>query len=314
MQLKASRFLIVICSPNSAESEWVGKEINYFCSVNSKENIYLFIINGEPFSACQERECYNPELWKVGFVNPLGVNIREKTYSFPFSRWNVERAYIQLITKLLGVNFDTLWNHHKRLLIQKLCMIFMISLTVLGLLAAVVRHYMPVDVSLILQERTPLNEYLPEIADIEIGVSVRKYNNHFSISHPNSIIILEEIPAGYLGEEVSVTVEGYLCSGYDTTFKLSRENEIFIFRDDMYYGHINFILMDKDTHKPLPYYSISICDEKLDSDSCGVVDYFIPIERQREEYQLHSTQLIFEDAILQPPFISNERVVMAKPI
>lgn len=40
-RLKASRNLIVICSPNSAKSEWVGKEIAFFHSLGMAKNIML---------------------------------------------------------------------------------------------------------------------------------------------------------------------------------------------------------------------------------------------------------------------------------
>ena len=40
-RLFASRNLIVICSPNSANSQWVGKEIEYFSSLGRTKNIYF---------------------------------------------------------------------------------------------------------------------------------------------------------------------------------------------------------------------------------------------------------------------------------
>ena len=44
-RLKASRNLIIICSPNSAKSEWVGKEIEYFHQLGRTKNIHFFIIS-----------------------------------------------------------------------------------------------------------------------------------------------------------------------------------------------------------------------------------------------------------------------------
>lgn len=41
-RLKASRNLIVICSPNSARSEWVGKEIAFFHQLGRTEQIHFF--------------------------------------------------------------------------------------------------------------------------------------------------------------------------------------------------------------------------------------------------------------------------------
>lgn len=45
-RLRASRNLIVICSPNSAQSEWVGKEIKFFHQLGRTKQIYFFIVDG----------------------------------------------------------------------------------------------------------------------------------------------------------------------------------------------------------------------------------------------------------------------------
>ncbi|MEE0927071.1 MAG: toll/interleukin-1 receptor domain-containing protein, partial [Bacteroidales bacterium] len=41
--LRTSEHLIVVCSPTSAKSAWVGFEIDYFCSLGRKENVHLII-------------------------------------------------------------------------------------------------------------------------------------------------------------------------------------------------------------------------------------------------------------------------------
>ena len=43
-RLKASQHLIVICSPNSAKSKWVGREIEFFHNLGRTKNIHFFII------------------------------------------------------------------------------------------------------------------------------------------------------------------------------------------------------------------------------------------------------------------------------
>lgn len=116
-RLKASRNLIVICSPNSAKSEWVGKEIEFFHQLGRTKQIHFFIVDGEPHSGNPDTECFNPIVETLGLPEILGANIHEKIYRWPWM--NKERAYVQLISKLLGVEFDAIWQRHKRLLIQK---------------------------------------------------------------------------------------------------------------------------------------------------------------------------------------------------
>ena len=59
-RLKASRNLIVICSPNSAKSEWVGKEIEFFHQLGRTKQIHFFIVDGVPHSDHPDTECFNP--------------------------------------------------------------------------------------------------------------------------------------------------------------------------------------------------------------------------------------------------------------
>lgn len=77
--LRASKNLIVICSPNSAKSEWVGKEIEFFHSLGRIKNIHFFIVEGTPHSGNPDTECFNPVIDQLGLPEILGANIHEKT-------------------------------------------------------------------------------------------------------------------------------------------------------------------------------------------------------------------------------------------
>ena len=46
--LAESRYLIVICSPHSAQSRWVGEEIKAFKRLGREDRILALIIAGEP--------------------------------------------------------------------------------------------------------------------------------------------------------------------------------------------------------------------------------------------------------------------------
>src|ERR1700756_1863162 len=46
--LKESRYLIVICSPRSAQSRWVGEEIKTFKRLGREDRILALIVDGEP--------------------------------------------------------------------------------------------------------------------------------------------------------------------------------------------------------------------------------------------------------------------------
>lgn len=53
-KLDESKYLIVICSPNSAQSKYVGEEIAYFRLKGREREIIPFIIDGIPHSKDRE--------------------------------------------------------------------------------------------------------------------------------------------------------------------------------------------------------------------------------------------------------------------
>jgi hypothetical protein len=54
--LEASQFLIVLCSPNAAQSRHVNEEIRHFKMLGSGDRVVPIIADGEPGSA--DRECF----------------------------------------------------------------------------------------------------------------------------------------------------------------------------------------------------------------------------------------------------------------
>jgi tetratricopeptide (TPR) repeat protein len=70
--LTNSSFLIVICSPASAQSKWVNEEIRQFKMLHGCDKVLALIVEGEPNakSDAAELECFAPALKFV--VNPNG--------------------------------------------------------------------------------------------------------------------------------------------------------------------------------------------------------------------------------------------------
>lgn len=64
--LRASRYLIVLCSPAAAKSRWVNEEIRYFKSLGRSERILALMLDGEPNAsddpAEADLECFPPAL------------------------------------------------------------------------------------------------------------------------------------------------------------------------------------------------------------------------------------------------------------
>ena len=89
--LRASRYLIVLCSPGAAASRWVNEEIRYFKELGREDRILAVILDGEPNASdapsTADRECFPTALrYRVDSdgqltterVEPIGGDLRPK--------------------------------------------------------------------------------------------------------------------------------------------------------------------------------------------------------------------------------------------
>lgn len=107
--LSASQSLVVLCSPAAAASRWVNAEVQAFKRLGKADQIYCFIVDGEPNSG-DNHECFPDavryQLDKTGVIGtneaePLAADARKQGDGF-------NTASLRLIAGLLGVGFDEL--------------------------------------------------------------------------------------------------------------------------------------------------------------------------------------------------------------
>ncbi len=106
--LEGSLHLVVVCSPNSAHSDWVDTEINYFISLrpDNKKQIFPFIIDGVPRSK-DGIECYPQKLRELTMTEDiLGGNVK--------SEGGREKAFIRILAGMTCIPFSILWNQYER--------------------------------------------------------------------------------------------------------------------------------------------------------------------------------------------------------
>ena len=297
-RLKASRNLIVICSPNSAQSEWVGKEIEFFHSLGRTKHIHFFIVNGIPNSGNPNTECFNPVVKKLGLPEILGANIHEKIYRWPWL--NKERAYVQTISKLLEVEFDSIWQRHKRQLIQKTIAWIIGVIIVLAAVIGAWNRNLPIDTEIRLVEATPHNPKLPPLKDAIVSITLENEMKQDTIKSMDRGIIFTNIPKRFLGREVKISVTCKDFLPIDTTLTLNEKMTIDIRRDENIYGDIHFTLWNIDKEAPMPNTTISVKGIKTVSDSKGRVKMFIPIESQDTVYNLRSSIKLADEFLYVP--------------
>ena len=298
-RLKASRNLIVICSPNSAKSEWVGKEIEFFHQLGRTKQIHFFIVDGIPHSVHPDTECFNPIVNTLGLPEILGANIHEKIYRWPWM--NKERAYVQLISKLLGVEFDAIWQRHKRLLIKKAVAWTIGIIAVLSALIGVWVTNQPVDVEVCLNEVSVHNDNLPPLENAIVTMTLDNESKTDTIRSLDSATIFTNIPHRFINNKVRVTMECQNFITTDTVILLSKNVNIDVRRNPEVFGNICFKLWNPDTEQTSANTEMDIDGHSATSDSNGYVSLTIPLEEQKTTYPVSSSSISLYDKTITLP-------------
>lgn len=179
--LESSKFLIVICSPHSAKSEWVSNEVSKFIEWGRLEYIIPFIIEGVPNSN-DEKECLPLSLRE--YVDKhrdrelLGVSISEV---------GREKAFVRVVSRMLGISFDELWKRHERE--RKRRMFFWSIGTPL---AAFFLYYMAIPVSLTISLLDD-NHKLPMADNAILTVNGAEY----PLNRLDTVLTVNDIPGYY---------------------------------------------------------------------------------------------------------------------
>ena len=112
--LKASRFLIVLCSPASAKSKWTNAEIEAFKRLHPKACILAAILSGEPFASempgREHEECL-PQALRLKYdghgrpttkrAEPLAADLRGDAHGR-------RTGFLKLVAGMLDVGLDDL--------------------------------------------------------------------------------------------------------------------------------------------------------------------------------------------------------------
>lgn len=297
-RLKASQNLIVICSPNSAKSEWVGKEIEYFHNLGRTKNIHFFIVDGMPHSGNPDTECFNPVINQLGLPEILAANIHEKNYRWPWI--NKERAYVQLVSKLLGVEFDAIWQRHKRQMVRKAVAWAIGAIAVLCALLFVWRANQPFDATIQIQEASVHNDNLPPLKDAVVTMELDNETKCDTLPSLGDPMVFKNIPHGFTGKPVHLTINCKDFLSLDTTITLSQNMTVGLRRDPSVYGNVFFKLWNPNEETTAANAKVSVNGFETYSDEEGNVSLFIPLEKQQRYYIVTSELPLANDTLTMP--------------
>ena len=296
-RLKASRNLIVICSPHSAQSQWVGKEIEFFHNLGRTKQIHFFIVEGVPHGD-EDTECFNPVVETLGLPEILGANVNEKIYQWPWL--NKERAYVQLISKLLGVEFDTIWQRHKRLLVRKAAAWAVGVIAVAVSLTTVWAKNQPFNAYVILNVTSTPNYNLDPPKDAVVTMQLNNETKTDTIHTIESMAKFNNIPHRFFDKKARVTVACRDFLDVDTFIILNKNVTIDIQRNPTTYGDVRLHIWNPNIERYMQGVEVVIVGHKAVSDKNGLVTMHIPIEEQQKKYHVTASIPLERDTVYMP--------------
>lgn len=174
-----SKYLIVICSPRAARSQWVGKEIQTFIDLDRTDKIIPFIIGGTAHTQKPEEECFPLALLNLPPDQELlGINIDEM---------GRDAAAVKVVAQMFGLKFDSLWQRYERESRRRrvLVIVAALLLAAIGVVAAVV--YSRLNKSIVEKNRE-INAQKEEIEKQFEDIQTK--NNRL---HADSIVMAEQM-------------------------------------------------------------------------------------------------------------------------
>ena len=300
--LDSAHYLIVVCSPRSAKSEYVQAEIEWFSRNGREEQIFLFIIDSDPKNIGAS---VNPAIldaqkkWASrdgGEKQILGVNIKEKYVDRMFFLYRMpiigawlqrERAYMQLISKLLGLDFAQLWSYQRIRIIEQVIAWIIGVILFMGAVAYTWYSNRPIDVTVTLNETTTLNTSLPPLKNANVTIELENGKTETEII-PSlyDSALFRELAHKHFNKEVRIKVE---CTDYlpvDTILNLTQNIELNMYRDPNVYGKIRFRIWDTKG-EPLINKFVKIAGLTAASDKEGMINIDVPIGQQQMNYPVY---------------------------
>lgn len=305
--IKRSKYLIVLCSPHSAQSVWVNKEIEFFISMGRTEQILPFIIEGKPYAKEPNNECFPPALYQLPEGKEiLGTNVNEI---------GQDAAVVKLIARMLNLEFDALWQRCERQRKRKILVrtIFVVALFLFVSSLGMWIINQPFNIEVRLEDTSIRNETLSPYSSGVISLKIGDEEIKDTLNGIDGRSIITDIPKQYFNKCVNVKFESPYYYSVDTIIPLAETLHLNIVRNPNVFGHIHFRLWDVSNEMPAANRKITITNRSQDpntnntsfsievtSDKDGFVNAMIPLEKQSIAYSIIADLPLSTTAIHMP--------------
>ena len=286
-RMEQSRYLIIVCSPHSAQSAYVNSGIDYFVSLGRRDCIIPVIIDGVPYSGDPATECF-PEALRRHFpkhADPLkdhsilGINIHETGAGS--RRAAFKRAMLMVVARMLQLDFDGLLLREQQRRRKRIALLLVVVASVLGALGATWHYSQPVPVTVAVQEATPHNASLPPLQGIAGSLYLRNEVKTDTIPLTEKMLTFHNIPKHYIGKHVRLELKGTYCLSLDTTLVLQPTLTLPLQRDTSIFGAVHFRVRGISEPEKT---TVHIAGQTIHPQPDGLVEANIPIEAQRTAY------------------------------
>ena len=279
-ELDDARWLIVICSPNSAKSEWVGKEIQHFLKTGRRDHILPFIVSGTSYSG-DENECLNPVL-KAAFPDGdiLGVNIDD--YGDDPRIYRKRKALVRAVSLLIEVPdaYSYLWNRYRMRFWEGVALKAVGAAAIVMLLLWAWHYNAEFETQIRLNDTTPTNS-LPTPDSLKVMLTLDNEEKLLVLTETGRTGTYKNLPGRFANQEARLTFEAEGYEPVDTVVILQRNGEVNlnIHRDDTYGVLAGTIIDEKG--QPVGGATVEVEGLTCTSQEDGSFKLHIPIEKQK---------------------------------
>ena len=279
-ELDDARWLIVICSPNSAKSAWVGKEIQHFLDTGRRDHILPFIVSGTSYSG-DESECLNPVL-KAAFPDGdiLGVNIDD--YGDAPRIYHKRKTLVRTVSLLIEVPdaYSYMWNRYRLRFWEGVALKTAGAAAIVMLLLWAWHYNAEFDTQIRLNDTTPTNS-LPTPDSLKVMLTLDNEEKPLALTETDGTGTYKNLPGRFANQEARLTFEADGFEPVDTVVTLQRNGEVSlnIHRDDTY-GVLAGTIIDEQG-QPLGGAAIEAEGETCTSQEDGSFKLHISMEKQK---------------------------------
>lgn len=287
-ELDQSKYLIVICSPNSANAPWVRKEVKYFIETGRKKQIIPFVIKGNPYSGGAS-ECFTPEL-KEAFPGGSALGVDLNDYGDDLIFFRKRKAIAKVVSLLIDLPnaYDYIWNRYRsayiRTLLTRAFLAFLVFLAISFSIEIVRRIEKPFDMSISVNE-VDRNPNLPSLEEIELSISIAgERTRKDTISSLYKMAVFGQIPGRMIGKSMRLMVRNADCYKIDTILPVQQHISVKLHRNMDMYGKIEVVVLKEG--ELLANQWVEVDNKSYKTDQEGFLKVKIPFGQQKNIYSI----------------------------